>query len=720
MLYHIYSSPIIRFGVSLVALATASPAVSQTPASSTVQEEEQGAADDLHDRSRDAQGQIVVSAQGLRQLDLLAGTSVLEGDALQRNLGGPIGEVLAGLPGVSASGFAPGVSRPVLRGFSGERVRVLIDGIGTIDASSTSDDHAVAVDPLVAERIEVLRGPAVLLYGSQAIGGAVNIIDKRIPRRIPAEPVHIDALAGFDSVNDQTQLGASIDAPLGGGFVVHASGSRTDAGDLRVPGFIVAEDLRAGLLGQAAAEDAQGHGEEAAELREIAGRRGVLPNSYARSWSASAGAGFFAGDSMLGASVSWFDTLYGVPERPGAGHSEAGTIEEAEPAPVSIDLKQFRADLRGELALGGGFLDRLITRVGYTDYTHTEFEGAETGTIFDVKGIEARAELVQSRRGALRGSMGAQYYYRDFAATGGEAFVAPNRTDQFGLFTLQELALGPVQLEAAGRYEWTSVDAPRLGLSRDFRAFSAALGVAYEPDEGLRLGINASRASRAPSGEELYAGGPHVATQAFEIGDPDLGLERAWGLEAYARGRLGPARLNLAIYRNRFDGYIYLAATGAERDGLPEFAIRQAEARHFGVEGEVSLPVIARDGFTLLADVRGDYIRAGLADGTPLPRIPPLRLAGGLEAQVEDLEARMEVEWFAAQNRVARFETPTPAFAHLNASLGWKPRIGDGRVTLLLQADNILNAEGRRHASLTKDFVPLPGRNIKVSARASF
>lgn len=676
--------------------------------------------DDLHDRRRDYSGQIVVSAQGLKQLDVLAGTSVLTGDELQRNQSGQIGEVLAKLPGVTASGFSPAASRPILRGFSGERVRMLIDGLGIIDASNTSDDHAVAIDPLTVERIEVLRGPAVLLYGSQAIGGAVNVIDKRIPRRLPSEAVHADGLASFDSVNNQLQLGGSVDAPLGGGFVIHANGSWRDAGDLSVPGYVVSPPLRASLLADAAAQASQGRAGAAAELREAADRRFVLPNSAFTSWTASTGIAFFAGESTLGASVSWYDSRYGVPQRPGAGRARAEGVAEEEPAPVTIDLSQFRADLRGELALGEGMLERLVTRVGYSDYTHTEFEGGVAGTVFDVSGIEARAEFVQRPMGGLTGSFGAQYYFRDFAALGEEAFVAPNRTDQLGIFTLQEFGVGPVEIEAGGRFERTGVRSAALGLARDFSAFSGAVGLSYDLGGNLRAGINASRVQRAPSGEELFANGPHVATQAFEIGDPNLRLERAWGLEGYLRGRLGPAEVGLAIYRNRFQDYIYLAQTGAEEDGLPVFAFRQGGANHFGLEGELSLPLYRQDGFTLRADLRGDYIRAELSDGAPLPRIPPLGLLGALEAQTDAVDARVELQWFAAQNRVAPVETPTEGFAFVNASLAWKPVRGNDSITLLAQADNIFDAEGRRHASLTKDFVPLPGRNLKLGARFSF
>jgi iron complex outermembrane receptor protein len=727
MLYHAFTRH-AAFAASSLALAAALhfPAQAQSEAAGAPAVGDAHQDDDLHDRRRDTAGQIVVTSQGLRQLDVLAGTSILEGEALQRNLSGPIGEVVAKLPGVTASGFAPGASRPILRGFSGERVRTLIDGIGTIDASNTSDDHAVGIDPLTAERIEVLRGPAVLLYGSQAIGGAVNVIDKRIPRRVPSEPIHVDGLASFDSVNDQYQIAGSLDAPIGGsGFVVHVDGSWRDAGDLSIPGYVVSDALRADLLADAEEEEAEGHTDEAAELREAADRRGELPNSFARAWSANAGFAFFEGDSNLGAAVGWYDTTYGVPARPGAGHhheEDEGEAEgeEAGEAPVSIGLKQFRADLRGELALGDGFLDRLVTRVGYTDYTHTEFEGDEVGTVFDVEGLEARAQFIQNPIGNLRGSFGAQYYHRDFTAVGGEAFVAPNRTDQFGLFALQELDLGAVQIEAAGRYETTTVKSVPLGIERQFDGFSGALGLAHETGGGLRFGVNGTRVQRAPSGEELFANGPHIATQAFEVGDPDLVMEKAWGVEAYVRGRVGPAQVSLAVFQNWFDDYIYLSETGEEADGLPVFAFLQGDADYFGVEGEISLPFYESDGLTLLADLRGEYVRAELADGTPLPRIPPLSLLGALEAQGDSFDARVEVEWFAAQDRVAPFETPTGDFAFVNASLTWKPVRGNDSITLLGQVDNIFDVEGRRHASLTKDFVPLGGRNFKLSARFSF
>ena len=693
----------------------------------------QPAAAQDEDAARAAPGddfhQEVVVTAGLERLDVLAGTSVMQGAELQRNLDGQVGEVLAKLPGVSATGFSPGASRPVLRGFSGERVRVLVDGIGSIDVSNTSADHAVTVDPLTADRIDVLRGPAVLLYGSQAIGGAVNVHDKRIPPRVPREAVHVDATLGLDTAANRREGGLSLDLPLGPSVAFHVDGSWRQTDDLEIPSYVLSQSLRSDLLADAAEEDEEGHEEEAEELREAADLQGVLPNSWTETTSFGSGIAFFSGNSNLGISLGYYDTSYGVPGRPGMEHhheEEEGDEHEEEEGeehgdvPVSIGLTQYRADLRGTLDLGDGFFDELNTRWGYSDYTHTELEGDEVGTVFDVEGVEGRAELVQTRRGGWGGTIGGQFYHRDFVATGAEAFVPPNTTDQYAIFTLQEFVAGPLDLELAGRYERSEISAETLSISRGFDTISGAFGVAHETGSGLRFGLNASRAERAPSAEELFADGPHIATQQYELGDPTLTSEKAWGLEGFVRGRIGLADINFAVFQSWFSDYIYLSETGLEEDDLPVFQQMQADANYFGVEGEISVPLHEAGSTALLADLRGDYIHAELSDGTPLPRIPPLSLLGALELQRGHFDARAEVQWFAEQTRLAPLETPSDDFAFVNLSLAWHPLEGNENFTLMLQADNVFDTEGRRHASFTKDFVPLADRNFKLSARASF
>ncbi|MFP5329254.1 MAG: TonB-dependent receptor [Alphaproteobacteria bacterium] len=668
----------------------------------------------------------VIVVTGVRKLDILAGTSVMSGEELQREVRPQIGETLTKLPGVSATSFTPGASRPVLRGMQGERIRVLVDGIGAIDVSNTSADHAVTIDPLTADRIEVLRGPAVLLYGSQAIGGAVNVIDRRIPRHVPDEGFHADATALYGSAAEERSAGAALEAALGGGLVAHLDGSFRKTDDLRVGGYVLSPPLRAEQLEIAEEEFAEGHVEEAEEALALANLRGKVPNSAAEQKTAAAGLALIRDRFSIGASVSLFDSDYGVPLRPGLGHGHGEEAEEEEgeeehgAEPVSIALRQKRLDLRGEYELESGFLDKIQLRIGAARYEHTEFEGEEVGTVFKSKGAEGRLELVQRDSGAWRGVSGLQYYVRDFDALGAEAFVPPNQTSQLGLFTLQEFDLGRLGLEAAARLERSRAEADSLGIERRFTALSAAGGASYELGPELTAGLNLSRSERAPSAEELFANGPHIASQSFELGNPALGKEKSLGAEAYLRLERSHLSFSATAYANWFDDFIYQAATGEEEDGLPVFEYRQQDARFFGVEAEASARLFETRGFRFVADAVADYVRATIRDGGPVPRIPPLRLLGGLEAQSDRLDGRIEVEWVNSQKRVAEFENPTKGYTMVNASLAWRPWGKARETTLMLSANNIFDVNARRHASFTKDFVPLAGRDIRISARFAF
>lgn len=707
---------LLRSALFLSATCFAAPAMAQDPAETTAAHE--AGADDFHD-------QIIVTAAGLERLDIVAGTSVVGGIALQREMSGQVGEILAKLPGVSASSFAPGVSRPILRGFGGERVRVLSDGIGALDASGASDDHAVSIDPLIADRIEVLRGPAVLLYGNQAIGGAVNVITRRIPPRRPDEALHIDALAAFDTASDLREGGISLDAPLGAGFAAHIDGSWRESDDVAIPGFAASPALRAQLLAAAEEEAEEGHDDEAAELLEAAGISGTLPNSFSKARSAGAGLAWFGGGSSLGVSFDYYDTDYGIPGLPGIGHvheEETGlaaleTEEAHGEEAVAIGLERYRMDLRGTLALGGGLFDRAEMRGGWSDYTHTEFEGDEVGTVFDVEGVEGRLELVQTRRDHWRGSVGAQYSQVDFVATGAEAFIPANKTENVALFAVQEFDFGPLEAEAGARWEHSSVETAALG--RSFDTFSAAVGASLPLAGDFRAGLNLSRAERSPSAQELFADGPHIATQQFEIGNDALGTESSLGVEAYLRGDIGGVKLAASIYRNWFDGFIYLAAAGVEEDGLPVAQFRQTDADQFGMEAQATFPLIDTGRFILAADLRGDYVRATLDDGSPVPRIPPLSLLGAIDAKLGHFDARAELQWTHGQSRIAPLETATDGYEMVNLMVAWHPFEGSNNITLMLQANNVFDVEARRHTSFTKEFVPLTGRNFRLSARIS-
>ncbi|HEX8226227.1 MAG TPA: TonB-dependent receptor [Allosphingosinicella sp.] len=666
---------------------------------------ERAAADPHADHTQD----IIITGFARNRDEVLSGTSVVSGAELARDLRPTIGDTLARQPGVSATSFGPNASRPVLRGFQGERVRVLTDGIGSLDASNTSVDHAVAINPLTAERIEVLRGPSALLFGSAAIGGVVNVVDARIPRRVPDEGAHVAAIATYGSAADERSANATIDVPVAGKWVIHADGNYSKTNDLRIGGFVLSRELRAEA---AASEDA--------DVRALASLRGRLPNTAAETSDVALGLAYVDGGTNFGFSVNRYDSLYGVPVR---FSLEPGAEAEA----PRIDVRQNRADARAEIDAGPGFVDSVRFRAGYSDYRHDELEETgEIGTTFLTKGLEGRLEVVQAKKGGWGGGFGLQYFRRHLDVIGEEKFLPENRTSQFGLFTVQNYEKGPLRAEAGVRYERQTVSAEAdadLGngaMKRGFDAFSGSLGASYELAEGIRFGLNGSHSQRAPSAEELFANGPHAGTQSFEIGNPDLGKERSWGLEGTLSAEGDGYSLSASVFRSWFDDYIFERRTGAFEDDLPVFQISQSDARYFGVELEGSVRLARRGGITFNADAVADYVRATIDGAGPAPRIPPFRLMAGLEAQGERVQGRVEVEWTAAQERLAQFETPTRGFTLVNASIQFKPLKNNDNTSITLAASNLFDVDARRHASFLKDVAPLAGRDIRLTARVNF
>jgi iron complex outermembrane receptor protein len=692
--------------------ALAEPASAQTPnpgpapPAERIQPAPATPAPDFH---AEESGEIVVTGFARSRADILSGTSVLRGEELSRELRPTIGETLARQPGVSATSFGPNASRPVLRGFQGERIRVLTDGIGSLDASNTSVDHAVAINPLTADRIEVLRGPSALLFGSSAIGGVVNVIDSRIPRRVPDEAVHLEGILTYGSAANERSANAALETALGEHFVLHFDGNYSRTDDLEIGGHVLAPALRA----RAAAS-----GDPA--IAELAELRGRLPNSAARTWDVAAGLAWIDGGSNAGLSINRYDSRYGVPIR----YSLDPAVE-AEA--VRIDIAQTRIDGRAEIDTGGGFVETVRLRGGYSDYRHFELEeSGAVGTAFYNKGMEGRIEARQANRNGWGGGFGAQYFRRDFSIVGAEKSLPANRSNQLGLFVLQTFDLGALKAEAGARWEhsWLSATAdPDIGnpaTQRSFDAFTGSVGASYAVGGGIRLGLNLSRSERAPSAEELFANGPHAGTQAFEIGDPDLRTERSWGLEATLRRTGDGFSFGASVFHSWFDGYIYENPTGLVEDGLPVFQISQDDARYFGVEAEASVRLGRIGAFTVNVDGVADYVRATIDTAGPAPRIPPVRLLGGIEAQSALVDGRLEVEWVGDQRRIAAFETSTDGYTMVNASLAFRPFGAANRSSIVLSANNIFDVDARRHASFLKDYAPLAGRDLRVSARIAF
>lgn len=663
-------------------------------------------AEPKQDHDQPAQEVVITGTRARATADVLGGTAVLTNEELNRERRTTIGETLASQPGVSATSFGPNASRPVLRGFTGDRARLLIDGVGSIDVSNTSADHAAIINPLTADRIEVLRGPAALLFSPSSIGGVVNVIDSRIPRHMAESPLHFDGLATYGTAADERSVSGVADIPVAGKLVVHADGSYTKTGDMRSGGYVLTPELRA----QAAASADP-------EVQELAGLKGEVPNTAARTWDVAGGAAIVDERGSLGFSVSRYDSLYGVPIRYSLDPS-------VEAEAVQLHAKQTRFDVRGDILTETAGIHQIRMRLAAADYQHSEIEDTgEVGTTFYSQGFEGRLELVQETHGEWEGVTGAQFATRNTRIVGEEKFLPRTESSQYGLFTLQSLDFGALKAEAALRYEHNDLraqadaDIGNPAYDRSFDSLSASLGASYALADRLRFGVNLSRSERAPTQEELFANGPHAGTQAFEIGNPDFTTEKAWGVEATLKGTGEGWSLSAAAYYNWFSDYIYDAPTGEIEDDLPVFQYNQADARYYGFEIEGSARLATVGAFAINADALADYVRAEVVDEGPAPRIPPLRLLGGLEAQSDSLTGRVEVEHSFEQDRITAFETPTDSFTLVNASIAWKPWGDASNTSLTLSANNIFDVEARRHTSVLKDYAPLAGRDIRATLR---
>jgi iron complex outermembrane receptor protein len=652
--------------------------------------------------------EIVVTGVRRKAGDVLGGLSVLDSEELAKELRPSLGETLARQPGVSASSFGPAASRPILRGLSGDRIRILTDGIGSFDVSASSPDHAVALNPLTAERIEVLRGPSALLYGSSAIGGVVNVIDRRIPRAEPDGGFDVNGLVEYGTAAEERSANLSADGAVTSHFVVHADGNWSKSDDLRTGGHLHTKELR----DQAAASPV-------AEIRELADLKGELPNTAAKSWELAGGLAYVDGPLNVGVSVTRHDALYGVPIR----FSLDPDVEAEAP---TIDVKQTRYDARAEIPLGG-FFSQVRARAGYSTYRHNEIEDSgEVASTFRSKGGEGRLELVQSEKGGWGGTSGLQYVDRKVSIDGDEKFLPDSEQRQTGLFTMQSLVRGPLRLEGGFRVEFSKLTAQEdadLGtpaLNRDFTTVSASGGAAYEFSKGWRAGLTLSRSARAPAIDELFANGPHAGTQAFEVGDPNLDPEKSIGAEVSLRRTGGPVGFTATAYYSHFGNFIFQAPTGAVEDDLPVYQYRQGKADYYGFEIEANAEFGDALGIHWDGDVIADYVHARVKDFGPAPQIPPLRLLGGISGSRGPLEGRLEVEHAFRQSRNAPLETETGGYTLVNTSFDWHPLKERRELTLGIAANNIFDVVARRHSSLLKDYAPLAGRDIRLTASFGF
>jgi len=640
-----------------------------------------------------ALGDYLVTASPLARAwdEIAQPTSVLAGHELARRLQPTIGETLAQEPGISSTYFGPGASRPIIRGLGGDRVRVLTGGVGTLDASVVSPDHAVSLDPILVDRIEVVRGPATLLYGGSALGGVVNVIDARIPESLPDRPVSGRIETRYGSAAEERAVAGLVNGRAGG-WVWHLDGFARETADLHLPGFGPTPSERAIL-----------------EAEGVAVRRGRLTNSATRASGGAGGLAYLGEAGHLGVAYSGFDTRYGAVAEP----------------EVAIDLRQRRWDAHGEWFHPLAGVRAVKVRFGHADYAHQELEGSEVGTVFTNRAYEGRLEVLHEKLGGLEGALGVQFARSNFAAEGAEAFLPRTVTTNQAVFLFEELAWGGWKWQWGARVERQEITPEAAtGLPRNDRtgaSFSA--GVVRDLPGGSTVALNVSRSLRAPNAQELFADGPHLATGGFERGNPGLGRERALGLDLSLRRGAGFLTGAASVFLTEFDGYVFEQASGAADpvDGLPIFDFVQREARLYG--GELELVAHLRDEKHHQADLRltADWVRAeDRTDDEALPRTTPARLGLAFDYQRERFSFTAEARGTLRQSRLASGETPTGGFVLLNLAAGWRFKLGPADAELFARATNLGDSTARVHTSFLKDLAPLAGRDVSAGVRVAF
>jgi len=639
--------------------------------------------------------EVVVTASPLGRTvaDIAQGVSVLDGTALLLKQQPTIGETLKYLPGVSSTYYGPNASRPVIRGLSGPRLRMLENGLDTLDVSTASDDHAVTIDPLLLERIEVLRGPATLRYGPNAVGGVVNAIDGRVPNQLKERIV---------SGRVETR-GASVNESFSGGAVLEGSAERIayrfagfglTSGDLSIPGFARSPQLRAA---------------DPLPAREEA--KGTLPNSAADTTGFSSGFSYVGDKFYVGGAPSLFRTNYGV-------------VAEED---VTIGLTSNRLDLAGALYDPLPGILSLDGKVRLVDYHHTEFEGAEVGTRFANQGYDFRLEAVHRSLGPVEGAVGFQSFRSDISAEGEEAFLPPTLTNTQSAFVLEDVALAPFTLHLGGRVDYATVDSAGgdgfgPATNRDFFTGSTALGLIYQLTHDQSLSFNAAYTSRPPNGEELFANGPHIALDRFEVGDPNFGPERSMGLNAAYLKTEGRVVWSVNGFYNRFWDFITLLPTGRIEDELPVEVFTALPAEFAGTETELAYHLIDQPAQRLHLIGRMDYVWAQNVDtGAALPRIPPLRFGGSILYEWQKLHAQLDVLRAQAQDRVPSNTFTTDGYTMVDLSFAYTfEPVASMTPMLFVRMSNLADQDARDAASFLKDIAPLPGRNFAGGLRVTF
>ena len=595
-----------------------------------------------------------------------------------------LGDTLKNEAGVTSNSFGPNAGRPVIRGLDGDRIKILQNGLGVLDASAQSADHAVPVDTLIVDSIEIVRGPLAMLYGSSAVGGVVNVTTNRIHSNFEEGSVKEIQIQG-DTATNGVSTGAKLDFGKND-WMFHLDAGFRNSNDQQIPNYQVSRRARD-------------------RDPTASTHKNDIENSASTQKQAAAGVSRIFSKGHVGVSYYFFDNYYGV-------------VAEED---VKIKMIQNRVELHAEYRPEGEYLRAIRLKSAQSDYGHKELAGGEVGTTFANEGNESRLEFL-TKMGDVRGVSGVQTQMFNFSAVGEEAFLPATRNSNLSGFTLQEIIQGQNTYTLGARFESTHVHNQESKDQSNFNTISGAAGYSYKFTKEFSSSLNFSLTERAPNFQELYANGPHVAVGIFEEGDKDLKTEKAYAIDWGLKYNHGQDSVQLNFYAQKFDNYIALSPTDRE-DGepgeeLPVSVYEQVDAVFYGADFEAR-DQIQNSTYTLV--YRGDIVRAKNTDsGDNLPRISPPRVSVGLEKVIDRWIMDVEAQYNFEQHKISENELRTDDFTLVNLGVTYDMPIGEKNFSSFVRLRNLLNQEARIHSSTLKEIAPLPGRNVVAGVQYLF
>ena len=659
---------------------------------------------------------MVVSAPFIESVeDSSHPITLLKGDELRNKVGSTLGETLQNELGVTNQSFGSGVGIPVIRGQSGSRVKVLQNSLGNNDASSLSADHATGVDPIIAERIEVLRGPSTLLYGSGAMGGIVNVIDNRIPETLFDKVIGGAGEQRYDSATDETSSALKLE----GGkdhFAYHVDGFYRDAGNTSIGGMAIDE-------ARARQHDPSFHAVPAGELQNT---DGFIDNTQTRTRGGSAGFSMIGDSGLAGAAINQLEKNYGIPPD---GHGET---------PVHVEMKQTKYDFKSQLNNPFAFVEKAKLKFGYTDYAHTEFDGNIAGTTFLNQTYESRFELahtplIKNNKGVL----GFQSSNGEFVGLGEEGKIVPkSNIDTYGLFNVESLKAGAMTYEMGGRIESTQIT-PDGRADVSYIPLSGSLSASWDVNSQNKLGLAFTHSQRAPQIQELFSDGFHHATRSYEIGNANLKKELSNNLDLSYQFDASWVKADLSLFHNWVSDYIYQQRDAAQlfnaEDGefiandsdcaecFPLLHSQQKAAIFKGFEAKTVFPLMDNKFGLVDLTLFGDYTRGTFDNGGDVPRMPPLRYGVQVSYDKNEWSSNVRLTRGEAQTNAGENETTTPAYLLLNLGTQYKiAHFAQSDILLFAKGKNLLDENIRSSVSYLRNFAPDAGRSAEVGIRVSY